>query len=106
MPALLLSHLCNMKLRHLGFVYFSCNNQRKSERHTDKWTMRERDHGILLEARHPLHHSLQQHTEETGKREKERERKSERNKQEDRGCRGRAWRWGKGCPGTERVSLK
>lgn len=86
MPALLLSHLCNMKLRHLGFVYFSCNNQRKSERHTDKWTMCERDHGILLEARHPLHHSLQQHTEETGKREKERERVREINrKTEDAG---------------------
>lgn len=47
----------------------------------------ERDHSVLLEARHPLHHSLQQHTEETGEtgetRARERERESERNKQEE-----------------------
>ena len=43
--------------------------------------MCERDHGILLEARHPLRHSLQQHTEETGKQEKESEREKEAGRQ-------------------------
>lgn len=93
----LLSDLCNTRLTLERLCIFIDCSQRNNKQHYAAHRLSGQchpDHSVLLGASPPLHRLPLWHTEETGERKGEINRKGE-------GVGGSFVRWGRGCSGSE-----